>query len=253
MFFVLCCQKCEKSFAKRIREIFKSEPLKIDKITVKDCLPFYRITVKNQSGKLPFSEIEKAAGKLCTRAVLPKNVTLPKNTALKRFIPKVFPQRVLFNSALSVIKSLELDPVRMYVTVFDENGYLIDLIRRLLPFSCMIRVVTWCADAYEKEADAILKQYGASLVIMEKFEPSILESTVIISDKSGFLSAKYKGILFTNERCRTLGEVFYSDKIAFPEQLDELFCGDISRLDIAGALYELCSFKDFENTEYIYG
>lgn len=252
MFFVLCVEKIEKSFAKRIREIFKSEPLLTEKITIDGCLPFYRITVKNQSGKLPFYEIEKAAGRLCTRAVLPKGVTLPKNTKLKRFIPKVFPQRVLFNSALSVIKKLDIDPVRMYVTVFDENGYLIDLVQRLLPFSCMIRVVTLCADAYEKEAERILKQYGASLVIMEKYEPSILESTVIISDKSGFLSANYKGVLFTNERCRTLGEVFYSEKIDFPKQLDTLFCGDISRLDMAGALYELCSFKKFENTEYIY-
>lgn len=252
MFFVLCLEKSERNLAERIRGVFKSEPLKVEKITVDESMPFYRITVKMQRGKLPFHEIEKAAGRLCARAVLPKDIQLPKNTKIKRYVPKVFPQRVLFNSALRVIKKLDLDPVGMYVTVFDENGYLIDLVWRLLPFSCMIRVVTQCTDAYEKEARQMLKQFGVSLIIMTRYEPSILESTVIISDKSSFLPANYKGILFTNERCRSLGEVFYCEKIELPEQIDELFGDDISRLDIAGAMYELCSFKDFENIEYIY-
>lgn len=252
MFFMLCCEKEKRSFTEKVKGLFKSDEPTVEKITPYGCLPFYKLTVKEKNGKPPIGKIENAVGKLCSRAVVSNEIRLPKSSKIKRFVPKVFPQRVLFNSAAAVLNRLSLDPASVYVTVFDENGYLLDLVEKLIPLSCMIRVVTQCTDAYEKKAAQLIKKYGVSLVILPSYEKSILESTVIISDKSSFLPSAYKGILFTNEKCRTLGEVVWSDKIGMPESLLRLCADGIDELTFAGALYELCSCKELEDVQYIY-
>ncbi|MGN1419868.1 MAG: hypothetical protein ACI4W6_11100 [Acutalibacteraceae bacterium] len=241
----------ESSLKNKVYDLLHPADVRAEKIVLKPGSAFYKITAADYRGKIPWKAVENAAGKLCVKAVLPDGIDLPENSPIKRFEPAVYPFRVLFKSAVSVLEKMSLEPTRLYVTVFDENAYVIDLIEELVSLACCIRIITSCFDDYSRLADRLLSRYGISLVIRTAFDKSVLESTVIISDKSAFVPMTYKGILFTNEKRRMLSTAVMSGKkITLPEKYEKLCAKKADRLTFAGALYELCGIDELDGLVY---
>lgn len=252
MFFVLEVKESQKDFSSKVSQYFRSPEVFVQKVESSGILPFYRITAVKHRGKIPWKEIEKAAGKFCKRAIIGDDIALPDDTSIKRYKPVMFPQRVLFNSAVSVLKKLRLDPTKMSITVFDENGYLTDLIENLVMLCSSVRVVTSCAQSYEQIRNKLFSKYGISVVICSKAESSILTSTAIISDKSAAVPLIYRGLLFTNEKRRMLNATVLSGKsISLEKRISFLYTAETDKLTFASALYEFCGAKELEKTVFL--
>lgn len=251
MFFVLNVTEKESSLYSRVSDYFHSPEVLVQKVESGRMLPFYRINTSTHHGKIPWREIEKAAGKLCGRAILQDGIVLPEDTKIKKYEPAVFPKRVLFNSAVSVLERLRLDPVKMSITVFDENGYLTDLIERLVYLCSSIRIITSCAQSYEQLKERLFEKYGISVIISAQSNGSILTSTAIIADNSSEVPLIYHGLLFTGKKRQMLNAtVLCGGRITLTKKAQLLYTPGIDKLTFASALYELCSLRELENTIY---
>ena len=251
MFFLLSIKDGEKSFRARISDYFHPANVSVEKIETEKLLPFYKITAVRHRGEIPWKEIENAAGRFCHRAIMNVSENIPESSKIKKYEPVVFPTRILFNSAVSVLEKLKLDPIKMSITVFDENGYLTDMIENLVKLCSSIRIVTSCVRDYEAVRDDLLLKYGISVIITPKTDNIILTSTAIISDKSGDIPLIYHGLLFTNERRKMLNaSVLCGKNITLPDEIKHLFDPGYDKLTFASALYELCSAKILEKTLY---
>ncbi len=251
MFCVLQIEEPKSDLKSKIYEYTHKPEIQIEKIESAKMLPFFKITATRHMGKIPWKEIEEASGKLRSRMLAPDEIAFPSDTKLKKYKSVVFPKRVLFKSAVTVLKKLRLDPTKMSVTVFDENGFLIDLIEELVMLSCMIRVVTFCIQPYEELKEKLFSKHGISILVSSKYEDSILTSTAIISDNSAQIPLIYGGLLFTNERRQMLNAtVLCGKKITLPPKFESLRDKNIDRMTFAGALYELCGVKELDGTVY---
>ncbi len=251
MFFLLEIKDGEKSFRARISDYFNPADVSVQKVEMGKILPFYKITAVRHRGEIPWKEIENAAGRFCHRAIINESENIPDSIKIKKYEPVVFPVRVLFNSAVSVLEKLRLDPIKMSITVFDENGYLTDMIESLVKFCSSIRIVTSCIRDYEALRDALLIKYGISVIITPKTDNIILTSTAIISDKSNDIPLIYHGLLFTNERRKMLNaSVLCGKNITLPKEIEYIYDPQFDKMTFASALYELCGAKILEKTLY---
>lgn len=251
MFFILKIEEEKKNLSKKIAEYFQKPKITTEKIETANLLAFYAVTAQKHRGKIPWEEIEKAAGRFCKRAVLQSKVVIPENVGIKKFEPKVFDKILLFNSAVSVLEKLSLDPLKMSVTVFDENGYLTAKIEKLVMLCSQIRVVTSCIQSYEDVARMLFEKYGISLIISQSAGNSILTSTAVISDKSADVPLIYHGLLFTNQRRKMLNAtVLCGKEFSLPKEIENLVPNGVDRLTFASALYELCAAKQLEDAVY---
>lgn len=213
-----------------------------EKLSIQGAFPFYKITAKLYRGIIPWNTVQAISGKLKNRAVLPFGVTPDDNCDISAFVPKVLPERILFNSAVKTLEKMALDPTQVFVSVIDENAYLVDLVEKLVHLACRIQVITSCVSDYERLAEKLLSSYGLSLIISSRTDSSILASTVIISSKSSAVPLIFKGLLFTNERRRLMNAtVLTGDNITLPEKFAITESQNVDKLTFASALYELCS------------
>lgn len=147
---------------------------------------------------------------------------------------------------------MKLDPARVFVTVVDENAYVVDMVEKLCPFASLIRVITSCEREYSCLAEKLLGKYGLSMLIGAKADADILDSTVIISPFSIPVPLTYRGILFTNEKRRMMNAVVLSGggKITLPEKYQKLLPESVDPLCFASALYELCAVDELGTLEF---
>lgn len=242
MFFMLSVKQSSGGIKERLHDLVHPPEVLSEKISIPGILPFYKITAKTYRGIIPWNTIEAVSGKLRHRAVLPVGTEMPEDCGIECFVPKVLPERILFNSAVKTLEKMALDPTKVIVTVFDENAYLVDLVEKLVQFACRIQVVTSCTADYERLGERLLEKYGLSLIISGRADSSILTSTVIISAKTSCVPLIYRGILFTNERRKMMNAtVLTGDRLTLPESLSSFVPDDINKLTFAGAVYELCS------------
>ncbi|MCM1543732.1 MAG: hypothetical protein NC110_00375 [Ruminococcus sp.] len=242
VFFVLSVLENDGGVMGRIHDLFHAPEVTNEKIEVKGAFPFYKITAKLYRGIIPWNTIDVMAGKLKNKAVLPASVVPEEGCGISAFEPKVLPERVLFNSAVKTLEKMALDPTQVFVSVIDENAYLVDLVENLVHLACRIQVITNCVSDYERLAEKLLKVYGLSLVISGRTDNSVLTSTVIISARSSAVPLIFRGLLFTNERRRLMNAtVLTGDRITLPKKIEAVCPNEINKLTFASALYELCS------------
>lgn len=242
MFFVLSVLENNGGMKARLHDLLHPPEVTNEKVEIKGVLPFYKITAKTYRGIIPWNTVKVMAGKLKNRAVLPASATPDENCGIGAFEPKVLPERVLFNSAVKTLEKMALDPTQVFVSVFDENAYLVDLVENLVHLACRIQVITNCVSDYERLAQKLLNVYGLSLIISGRADNSVLTSTVIISAKSSAVPLIFRGLLFTNERRRLMNAtVLTGDRITLPEKFEAHAPEGVNKLTYASALYELCS------------
>ncbi|MCM1364558.1 MAG: hypothetical protein NC122_09980 [Faecalibacterium sp.] len=222
-----------------------------EKISVQGAFPFYKITARIYRGIIPWNTVEAVSGKLKSRAILPFGVKADEKCGISAFAPKVLPKRVLFNSAVKTLEKMALDPTQIFVSVVDENAYLVDIIEKLVPIACRIQVITNCVSDYERLADRLLEEYGLSLIVSGRVDSRILASTVIISASATVVPLVYRGLLFTNERRKLMNAtVLTGDNITLPGKFASVVPDDIDRLTFASALYELCSADELGSLHF---
>lgn len=248
MFFTLNISEGKTGVKGKVYDLFHKPRVQSEKVKEENCLEFYQINAEKYKGKIPWKEIEEAAGKLFAKGIFSLSVSPNASSKIKRYEGGIFLERVLFKSAVKTIEKMQLDALNVCVTVFDENAYLCDLVESLVYLCANIQIVTACVNEYEKLAEKLMSKYGISLYFLPSQSSEILKSTFIISHKSDLIPKLFKGVVFTNENRRFINAtVIKGENISLPEKYRKYLPNGASQTQFACALYELCGAKEFSN------
>ena len=251
MFAVLEIKEIENTLKNRLKCRFRPPAVEVEKVEIPDSFSFYRIKAEAIGTAVPWDSVAEAAGSLRTRLILPQSVKADENCGVKQYQPAVFPLHVLVNSAISTLHTMALDPTKMCVSVVDENAFIIEKIKLLVPLASTIRVVTNNVYEYEKLARELMSRYGISLIISGKIDEILFLSNVIISDRSVNIPSLFSGILFTNEKRRMMNAtVLTGEGITLPQKYEALLPDGTDRMIFASALYELCAVNELETLRF---
>lgn len=251
MFFVLRTEEGRSGLKGKIHDLVNPPEITAKKITPDGGLAFYIVTAKLYRKIVPWNSISEFCGKLRTKAITQNGLEPEPDSGIKLFAPTVFPQRVLFNSAVTTLSKMQLDPHDVEICFVDENASVTDLVYKLKDYACRLKVITNCPWIYEQLGKQLLNDYGLSLMIGNRVDDSVLRSTVLICADPLTVPLTYGGILITNKKRRLMNAaVLCGNKIEIPQKYRDLMPDGVDEMTFAGALYELCCVKELENTEY---
>lgn len=180
MFAVLNIRPKSDKVYKRMWEYAFPKKTEILQTAVRNGAPFFTVNVSRIRGEIPWDEISFYAGNCAERMLLPKGVIPPATSRVKAFVPKLLPQRVLFNTACELLSRISKNPIGKTITLIDMNGDLTREVHRLVPFASTVRVVTKKEELYEPFSEKIMEDFGASLLITDNVD-SAADSNIIIA------------------------------------------------------------------------
>lgn len=251
VFFVLKTQEGQSGLKGKLHDYFNPPEITAEKITPDGGLAFYVVTAKLYRGIIPWNSISEVCGKLRTKAITQNGTEPDPESGIRLFQPEIFAQRVLFNSAVTTLSKMQLDPHSVELCFVDENAAVTDIVYKLKDFACRLKVITNCTGIYEQIAKQLLKNFGLSLVIGNRVDDSVLTSTVLICADPLPVPLTYGGILITNKKRRLMNAaVLCGKELALAQKIRDLMPEGVDEMTFAGALYELCCVKELENTEY---
>lgn len=251
VFFVLKTEEGLSGFRGKLHDLVSPPEITTEKITPDGGLAFYVVTARLYRGTVPWNTISQLCGKLRTKALTQNGLEPDPDSGIRLFNPKIFPQRVLFNSAVATLCKMQLDPHDVEICFVDENANVTDLVYKLKDFACRLKVITNCPGVYEQIGKQLLRDYGLSLIIASRVDDSVLTSTVLICADPLSVPLTYGGILMTNKKRRLMNAaVLCGKEIEIPKKYRELMPDAVDEMTFAGALYELCCVQELESTEY---
>lgn len=251
MFITVEIEPDSSNIKDKIRDLFYPPIVEVEEIKVPNAKSFYSLRAKRYRGIIPWHTIETKANKYKNRVLISPKIKIPDDIMLACYQPKVLKSRLLFNSSVKVLQTMALDPVDVYVSIIDENAYMVDLVESLMPYVAGIKIITDCFFEYESLAKKLMQEYGISVIISSKIDDSVLSSTIIISDKSTQIPLIYSGLLFTNEKKSLLnGKALVGQDVILLDYVDKLCPKGIEKLEFSAALYELCGDDELGSLQY---
>lgn len=244
VFVVLKTVKPEKGFINRRKQLkeIKMKPASVCKTD--NGLPFYILEILDGKNGIDWSLTAEKCGRYASRVIAPRSISLPDNSGLKRFVPISVNALLVFNTALKVISESNLPADRICITVTDRNAVTPSRICEILPFASTVRIITSHPERFARAAADAYANYGASLVIRNKYEPEKTPEIVICCD-GAVLSSMSEAAVFTAKR-NFGGKVrFCGNSIELSDYHKELVPPDIETVDFAGALTELCGSSEY--------
>ena len=238
--FVLLNVTEENSIKNKLRDMFFSPQISVERIEAPNAAPFFRMNCKKYRGIVPFNTIIAASGRLKDRIIAPKSMEIPKNSDLKLYSSDVLKKRLIMNSAANVLEKVFCNRNDITLSIVDEYGKHYDLLENFVSLAGEIKVYTKYASKYSSVCKMIMKKYGLLVTVIPEAK-FLDEYGVVISHDPELVSPHFKGILFTNGEaspacCSAIRglNVDISDYIKFPvSEFND-------NTDIACALYELC-------------
>lgn len=222
----------------RMRERFHPAPIYLEEVKTTARLPYYIIRAQERVSGIPWDEIAAMAGRCKTRMLLQKNISPPKESGIASFVPEKFPTLLLFNSAVSMLRSLHVRPSNFTCAVIDKHAAACPQIRRLIPFAQTITICTKNTKPYVQTAAELFDEFGVSIIVsddMHAAQNSLF--TVSLSSDSSLFSGR--GFTLTYQK-HNHPKVLSLGKISIPEGFYLPPIEGISRFDFLCALYELC-------------
>ncbi len=213
------------------------------------CLPFCILDVLEEKRGIDWKSVFDRCGRYASRIVAPRNLILPDESGLKRFVPVSMNSLLIFNTAKNIIEKSELPPDKFSITLTDRNGIYPSRIHELLPLSSQIRIVTAFPGRYSAACANALNEYGASLIIRPSYEENSKPDAVICAD--GAVTSSMKNAAVFACKRKTGGKLLFSGSniTLFPEH-SEIIPSDIDAVDFAGALTELCGYTGYRNSVF---
>lgn len=242
MFSALIVENAPYTVKRRLRDRVLSPAVTSGYFTAKGGTPFKIVRAFRYRGEVPWYSI---AAVKTGRMLLPDGEIPPEDAGIKKFVAKELPSRLLVNSAFLALKQMDLPETGVCLTLFDDEGNLVDIAARLVLAARYLRIVTPYPQKYEALRRELLRSCGVSLVVTDKADDSaILTSTAIISSKSKSVFCRYKGILFTNSVCSSsYATVMRGRGIELDSEDSVIQPPGIDPVAFACALYECCGVR----------
>ncbi len=231
---------------KQLKNIAKSE---IKTVRNEGSLPFYVAEIPLVQGCVLWKGIDKKCGKLASRVIASRSITIPDGLPIKRYVPTLLMPEIVFNTALEALKSAQLKPDSFSLTLTDRKGFVASRICELLPFCSEIRVVTCSPEKYAQPSATALNDSGAALIIRDSHYTTSKPEIVICTD--GAVVPSMNGCAVFSHKKYGGGKLMLSGReINLCEKHRETVPDYISPTDFAGALTELCGSSDYGNAVF---
>ncbi len=213
------------------------------------CLPFCILDILDEKRGIDWKNVFNRCGRYASRIVAPRNLILPDESGLKRFVPLSMSSLLTFNTAGNIIKESDLPPDKFSITLTDRNGIFPSKIDELLPLSSQIRIVTAHPERYSAACANALNEYGASLIIRPSYEENSKPDAVICAD--GAVTSSMKNAAVFACKRKTGGKLLFTGSgiTLSPEHL-EIIPDGIDAVDFAGAITELCGYAGYRNSVF---
>lgn len=249
--FILLNVTEENSVKNKLRDMFFSPQISVERIETPNTAPFFRMNCQKYRGIVPFNTIIAVSGRLKDRIVAPRSVEIPPSSDLKLYNSDVLKRRLLMNTAVKTLEKVSCNRKNITLSIIDEYGKYYDLLENFVLLAGEIKVYTKHASNYSAVCKMIMKKYGLLVTVIPETKFSD-EYGVVISHDSRLVSPHFKGVLFTNDEvspecCTAIRgiNVDISDYIKFSvSEFDE-------NTDIACALYDLCYAYSLGKLSYI--
>lgn len=233
----------EKFFKKRkmIKEIARS-PAVLHREN--NTLPFYTLDVASQ--KTNWAAVAEKCGRYASRTVAPVNFPLPDGTPLRRFVPCSTVHSFVLNTAVKHLRAARPDPHSFTLTLTDRLALLSSRTVDLIELCACVRIITSRPERYASACENALVNYGASLVLRSRYEPTQKPDIVICAD-GAVCSAMSNAAVFTAKSSGCGKLVFLLGGVELLPQHRELLPDGAREIDLAGALTELCGSTAYSN------
>lgn len=212
-------------------------------------LPFYILDIIEEKRGIDWKSVSAECGRYASRVIAPRNIILPDESDLKRFVPLSMNSVLIFNTAKEIIKNADLPPDKFSITLTDRNANHPSRILDLLPLSSQIRVVTAYPERYASVCAKALEEFGASLIIRPSYEKTSKPDAVICTD-GAITSEMNSSAVFVSKR-KTGGKILFSgSQTELLPKHKEILPQNIDAVDFAGALTELCGCPEYKNSVF---
>ncbi len=218
-------------------------------VRIEKCLPFCVLDILEEKRGTDWKNVFNQCGRYASRIVAPRNLILPDESGLKRFVPVSMNPLLTFNTAKMIIEKSELPPDKFSITLTDRNGVFYSKIHELLPLSSQIRIVTTFPERYSAACTNALNEFGASLIIRPSYEENSKPDAVICAD--GAVTSSMKNAAVFACKRKTGGKMLFSGSgiELSPEHL-KIIPEGIDEVDFAGAVTELCGYAGYRNSVF---
>lgn len=206
----------------------------------------FMINYTRRKGKIRFDKIYKSCiGK--PKTVLCNENILPDNIPFKRFSDTEFQTIMMKNMVIDLLKRTGQTDLK--ITFYDPFAEYPSFIPELLKYVTVLTVISNMPRFYENEAERIMSETGASIIVKNDIEQllptDILIATVPI-DKE--INVGNNELIFTVQKplaaCR--GNIFYDYKLYIPSEIICKIPDSIDESYFAGALFLLCNIKELK-------
>ncbi len=249
MFVVLNIIKSEKSILKRRIQKRKIAEKGLHICRCEKGLPFYILDVLDGKRGVNWTAVAEQCGRYSLRIIAPKNIALPDDSGLKRFVPVSMGSHLVFNTAVKTIKNTCLPPDGFSITLTDRNALHPARICELLPLTSYIRIVTARPERYAVACAHALDEFGASLILRSVYEQTEKPDIVICCD--GAVTAAMCNSAVFAFRKKSGGKILFSgSEISLLQNHRDVLPENIDSVDFSGALTELCGCSEYKKTAF---
>lgn len=218
------------------------QPLpQLEPVPVPGGVSFYALRISARKSGPDWRLIRRAAGHLSGKLLLPNELTPPQGSGCFELVPRRYPYKLLFNTAVSVIRACHLDPLGCTITVLDGQGKFSSEIRQLVPLAAAVRVITQHPARYYTSAEAVLDEFGATLLFSDAPNAALDSDFILVLDAQTTVCAGRNTVVFTNRKENLRVFTISGDGVDLPEAYEALLPRGVTPECFAGALYEHCA------------
>lgn len=218
--------------------LVRSPKIKLMRVEVRNAAPFFVMTCPKYKGTLPYNTISAVAGETRDRIVFPKNVTVPQSSPVKPFSSGKLKRRLIFNTALKILREKEEMCREKPLTVVDIGAAYRNEIDKLGEIAKEIEVITLFPEKYESAVKR-LKLLNVNLSLKQG-EKADRKDGIVISDNAECVTREFEGTLFSSEgKLPPYAECITGEGLDLSKYTDFEFPKEFDILDIAEAMYTL--------------
>lgn len=241
MFCAVDISESEKGILKAIKNMFNRQPPQMSQINIKSAAPFYYIRINRKQCGENNELLSEMLGRLSKYIIPCGNTKITDNAYVRKYRPSVFPSIMLLNSAERLLQKKDYNRNGYSIGIIDKDARFSAYIDRFIQLASVVTVFSDNQYIYEKTAERIYDDYGASIIIRNTANAEWNSDFTVCTENGGFIVEKRE----ENTYVKITGNSFF-----FDSEYEKLMPEGTDKLLFSSALYELCGVKKFESMKY---
>lgn len=192
--------------------------------------------------RIRWEELFTCMGKLSREMVLPDGVLPPEGCGITPFVPQALEPRIVMNTAAELLTQAAGE--RIPVTIFDPHGRLCSVVIPIVRVCADVRIVTGNTALYQRAAERIMEEYGASVQIRPRGEEALCGGVAVFPFGLNGVSVPPNTIAVVPQGESSGQNLLAVHGIRLGEELRHLKPEGISDFLFAAALYEKCALRE---------